>query len=222
MNSTNLKLLALLATVFLWSIRDAASQIQFQKRQIEFWPSYQEGSVIGRFVFANIGDYAVTIKKLETTCNCTTTRLARKTYQPGEIGEIVATVDFENGQGLMLRPVLVHTDDPMRQKISLSIKAQVPLLAEIKPMAVFWKRGEKPIPKSILVNFVPAAPIHLLEVQTKTSAVTTRIKTIEEGRKYEVLIVPTATDAKFQASLDLVTDFSFEERNKVRVYAFVP
>jgi len=222
MNITNLKFLAFIAVGSLWSIQGASGQLQFQKKQIEFWPSYQDGSVVGRFVFANVGDYAVTIKKLETTCNCTTTRLTQKTYQPGEVGEVLATLDFENNQGPMLRPVFVHTDDPLQQKITLSVKAQVPLLAEIKPMAAFWKRGEKAIPKSIRVKFVPAAPIHLLKVQSKTSAVTTQIKTIKEGREYEVLIVPASTDAKFKASLDLVTDFSFGERNKVRVYAFVP
>jgi len=223
MRFTNLKpFLAFLAAGSLWSIQNVAGQLQFQKRQIEFWPSYQEGSVAGRFVFANVGDYAITIKKLETTCNCTTARLTRKTYQPGELGEILATLDFENRQGTMVRPVFVHTDDPMRQKITLSIKAEVPLLAEIKPMAVFWKRGGKPTAKRVRVKFIPAAPVHLIEVRTKSAAVTTQIKVIKKGREYEVSIVPVATDVKFKASLDLVTDFTFEERNKVRIYAFIP
>jgi hypothetical protein len=221
-NAVNYLRNALLLISFITWTRVATGQLQFQKDQIEFWPSYQEGSVIGRFVFANAGDYPVSIKKLETTCNCTTTRLSQKTYQPGEVGEILATLDFENRQGPMIRPIFVHTDDPTKQKITLSMKAQIPLLASIKPMAVFWKRGDKPKPKKIRIKFVPDSPIHLLEVKTKSKAIAAAFKTINKGREYEVTITPASTEAKFKASLDLVTDFSFRERNTVRVYAVVP
>ncbi|MDP7254902.1 MAG: DUF1573 domain-containing protein [Planctomycetota bacterium] len=200
---------------------EALGQIHFQKRELEFWPSYQESSVMGRFIFANVGDYPVTVIRVETICDCTTTRLSKKVFEPGESGEIFATLAFEGRQGTMQRPVFIHTDDKSKKKIALLLKANIPLLARVKPLAIFWKRGEEPEPKTVNVRFVTDSPTRLLSVDKRGNSVTTRIREIKEGREYEVVVTPKSTSKKFRTHLTLVSDFPFEERKKVKVYAFV-
>ncbi|MDP6359271.1 MAG: DUF1573 domain-containing protein [Planctomycetota bacterium] len=213
---------SLLLVSFVQFLPNASGQLQFQRNELEFWPSYQESSVMGRFSFANVGDYPVTVTRVETVCNCTVTRMAKKMYEPGEGGEIFATLAFQGRQGTMQRPVFVHTDDRSKKKITLNLKAHIPLLAEVKPLAVFWRRGEQRTPKTMRIKFVTESPTRLIRVDKKSDAVSTKIKEIKKGREYEVVVTPSSTSKKFKSSLTLVTDFPFEERKKVKVYAMVP
>ena len=47
-------------------------------------------SVNAVFAFENIGDKAFTITEVKSSCGCTTAALGKKTYAPGESGEINA------------------------------------------------------------------------------------------------------------------------------------
>lgn len=63
------------------------------------------------FTFTNDSDEPVTIDSVKTSCGCTTAKLAKRTYSPGETGTIQATFDFGPRTGKQVKTITVKTDE---------------------------------------------------------------------------------------------------------------
>jgi len=77
-----------------------------------------------RFPFTNTTDHVVTISKLDPGSECLKVRALKKSYQPGESGEVV--VDFDPGNRLLdFSQTMVLTTDPGGIITYLTVKAYI-------------------------------------------------------------------------------------------------
>src|SRR6478736_5385400 len=140
-------LLALAA--LLGGVRAASAELQWYKPVQDFQATPDKPSVEARFAFKNAGPGPVTITSLKTTCGCTTARLDKRTYQPGEQGEVVAVYKFPFQHGALRKLVLVTTDDHPKDPISLDLRVFVHEPLEVKPALVYWRSGAPVEAKSV-------------------------------------------------------------------------
>src|SRR3954468_5493775 len=106
----------LAAVALLTAAGTACAGLDWTKPVQDFQATPDKPSVEARFAFKNTGATPVTITSLKTTCGCTTARLDKRTYQPGEQGEIVAVYKFPFQKGALRKLVLVTTDDRPKEQ----------------------------------------------------------------------------------------------------------
>ena len=74
--------------------------------------------------FVNAGDSQLKVSRVQPTCGCTTVKLQKTVFEPGEGEEI--TLNFSpKGSGQQTKYVKIHTTDPTSPVTNLTIKANV-------------------------------------------------------------------------------------------------
>lgn len=77
------------------------------------------------FPFKNTGARPVTIRRIHSSCSCTTARLRQRTYQPGEEGLIETVFTFGHRRGLHQQTIIVQTDDPEKPRQTLVLRIDI-------------------------------------------------------------------------------------------------
>ena len=65
----------------------ADAEIKFKEKEIDFGEIESGETIDIRYEFENIGDKPLIIKNVSASCGCTSTKLEKREYQPGEKGE---------------------------------------------------------------------------------------------------------------------------------------
>lgn len=166
-----------------------------------------------RFPFTNTGRGAVEIHTVRTSCGCTTTALAKRRYEPGERGEIVARFDAGERVGHQEKTVSVETSDAA-EPTELRLVTDIPELVRLRPGMVFWTRGEELRPKTIILEAPPApasvkSPARLAQVRVDSSNPDMRVecRAVTPGRRYELIVHPAQTDRFVVATLHVMCRF---------------
>lgn len=166
-----------------------------------------------RFPFVNAGRGAVEIHTVRTSCGCTTTALAKRRYEAGERGEIVARFEVGERVGHQEKTVSVETSDAA-EPTELRLVTDIPELVRLRPGFVFWTRGEELRPKTIILEAPPApanvkSPARLAEVRVDSSSADMRVecRPVTPGRRYELVVHPAQTDRFMVATLHVMCRF---------------
>lgn len=88
-----------------------------------------EGDIVKHtFKLKNTGSENVKIKKIETSCGCTTANGALKEYAPNESGQLEITVDTKGKKGIIVKTVtlMVENNDINPVQISLAMNLVPP------------------------------------------------------------------------------------------------
>ncbi|MDX2111168.1 MAG: DUF1573 domain-containing protein [Verrucomicrobiota bacterium] len=165
---------------------------------------------VALFKFTNTGDRPVTIHDVKTSCGCTTTKLDKLNYEPGESGEITATLDLGGRVGKQHKEVTVSTDDPAQQSISLKLIVEIPELIAFSSRGLVWSQGAPPTVQTIKVKVVHTEPIKIKEIKSNDAFFKIELHTIIEGREYEIDVTPTSTAERTPRSATIITDFPWE------------
>ena len=73
------------------------------------------------FPFQNTGERSIEIARIKTTCGCTTAKLDKMIYAPGETGVIKGTFSVGNRQGKQEKMIQVYTRDLSQPEIQLAL-----------------------------------------------------------------------------------------------------
>lgn len=169
---------------------------------------------IAAFPFANTGNAPVTITAITSSCGCTTAELVKKTYAPGEGGEIVAKFKIGGRQGLQTKTIQVKTDDSDKPTV-LTMKTLIPKLLDLQPAFFAWKRGVAPDAKTVVATIGAEEAVHITKVETDNPAVQVQLEESEPGKTYRVTLFPDSTDVPLTARITLSTDYP---RDKPRTF----
>jgi len=105
----------------------AASQIKFESTEVDFG-EIEAGKVVDlEFKFENSGDEILVIKNVAASCGCTTTKLEKKEYQPGEKGTIPVKFYSQGYNGKVLKTITISTNDKENVYTRLRISGKVNL-----------------------------------------------------------------------------------------------
>ena len=84
--------------------------IKFEKNIINLGIIDEGQAVQVNFVFENIGDEVLVIKKINTSCGCIRKRLGKREYDPGEKGKIEIIFNSQEKLGRINEPIIIFTN----------------------------------------------------------------------------------------------------------------
>jgi hypothetical protein len=105
----------------------ASAVVKFEATELDFG-EIEAGKVADlEFKFENTGDETLIIKNIAASCGCTTTKLDKKEYQPGEKGSIPVKFYSQGYNGKVLKTITVSTNDKDNVYTRLRITGKVNL-----------------------------------------------------------------------------------------------
>ena len=197
----------------------ASAELTWAQKTVELTGDARSPVLEAHFHFTNTGGSPVEIRNVESSCGCTTTALEKRTYQPGENGEIVARYTVGAHTGLQRKTLLVLTDDGL-PPTTLTLVAHIQEILRVTPTTVTWSHHEATAPKRISLELVQEAPIDETSVESSVPGVTAKLIPLTKGRKYSLIVTPEQTDSFLLAKLTIHCRFGPEEKTFV-AYATV-
>ena len=117
--------LALILCLGSFASGEKGPKIKFIEETIDFG-KIKQGEVLNHvFVFQNVGEETLKIKKVQSSCGCTAALITKKEVAPGERGEVKVTFNSRGFRGKLKKYIYVDTNDPTRSTIRLSVSANI-------------------------------------------------------------------------------------------------
>lgn len=195
------------------------AELKWEKTIQQFQRTPDDKVIEPHYSFRNTGTVPVTIKTLRSSCGCTTAKLEKKTYAPGEQGEIVLRFVFGDRKGPYRKTVTVTTDEKDVQPVVLDLRVNIQEPLTIAPALVFWKTGEAPTPKTVQITATPDQKVHIKGVTSSNPHLTAKLETTAPGENYTVSIQPADTAQKETAEIQVQTDFPADAPHTYTIYA---
>ena len=198
--------LAFLATLLLLTGRGLA-ELKWDRPVQQFQRTPADGEIGVHFTFRNAGAAPVTIKTLRPSCGCTTAHLEKKTFTPGEAGEVVARFVFGDRKGPHRKTIEVRMDDAAAEPVLLDLRVNIHDPLTIAPALVFWKRGEPGEAKTVQLTADAAQHVRIKSVASSNPRLPAKLEIIKIGEQYVVSVTPADTAQKESAEISVLTDF---------------
>ncbi|MDI1248806.1 MAG: DUF1573 domain-containing protein [Lacunisphaera sp.] len=178
--------------------------------------------VVAVFSFKNTGTYPVTIREIQSSCECTVAELAKRTYAPGEGDAIKMIFTIGDRMGPQDRLMTTITDDPTAPLVNLTLRVDIPDLLHYSARMLYWQvhgaLGEKPIEISAAgENRITTIAVKEIVPQQAVA----RVETMQTGEKYRLLIQPNALDQPRTIALTFVAHFADGTQHSFMIYALV-
>lgn len=152
------------------------------------------------FSFKNSGAKPVTIRAVQTNCDCLAAGTDKLTYAPGEAGIITARFTVGDRYGLYDRAITVLADDSPEPK-RLSVRIDVPEPATTSPTILVWPLGGAADEKIVELRTASGVRIDYTEAFPSNPDFRVRIEIIEVGRHYRLHVAPQRTGAQANAAI---------------------
>lgn len=180
--------------------------LEWEKPIQTFERSPEDKRVEAVYRFRNTGSATVNIKSVRSSCGCTAANLDRKTYAPGEAGEVTARFVFGSRTGGQRKTISITTDEPGAGPTVLELRVQIAQALEVRPALVFWRTGETPAPKAVQL-VAGGRPVKVRSVLSSSPRISARLETVEPGASYTVIVQPADTAGRESAEVTVQTDF---------------
>lgn len=167
----------------------AQAQLEWDATEIHHIATDEELAYNASFSFVNAGTTAIEVTETRTSCGCTVAKLTKKTYQPGERGEITATFTYGDRTGGQKKTIHVRTSHPDQANVALTLHVDVPEAVKIEGGWVWWRgKAERHNPKTIRIEVLQDEPIEVELQETRYFDVV--LDASEDGRQMEIQVVP--------------------------------
>ena len=176
----------------------ARAELKWEQTAVELHPARGDKQAIGHFKYQNTGSAPVHFKSVHASCGCTAAQSQKDQVAPGEKGEITATFNIGDRTGTQIKTVTVETDEAANQKTVLTLKAVIPQELEINPTFVYWKKDDKPDPKTITVRAGKDFSVKNIKVTSSSPDFQTKVDKTSDGA-FKVEVKPNDT-SKVKAS----------------------
>lgn len=190
-----------------------AADLAFERETVSLTPKPGSEREIVTFPFRNAGTQAFTITQIDTTCGCTTVDLEKRTYQPGEKGEVTVIFDLNGLAGLQEKTIQVYYD--RGAMIMLNIKAMLAEAPVVAPTFLTWKVGAAPDEQVAVVTMPAGVTERVISVTTSSPDVSATL--YPRDLDYAVAVKPASTAGATNVMITIRTDLG----RTVRVFASV-
>jgi hypothetical protein len=165
------------------------AQLTWETRVVQLAATPKDDFVEGVFRFKNTGDHPVSILKTVTTCGCTSAKVEKRAYAPGESGALVQRYRIGWNRGLHNASIRVVTDDSPSPTI-LGMRVMIEKIAEAVPEVLWWKVGDSPSPQEVTIKIVRSTPLELVSAKASNSDWAAKLETVTPGWEYRLRVVP--------------------------------
>ena len=197
----------------------AHADLKWDKPVQEFKRVPDDKEIEAHYIFHNTGATPVTIKSIHSSCGCTTAKLDKKTFAPGEQGDVVLHFNFGDRKGNYLKGVTITTDDKNAEPITLKLYVEIHDPLTVTPALVFWRKDEAPSPKTVQLTAEAAQHVKIKSVASSNPNFTATLQTGQAGLEYTIAITPTSTAQKGSADITVQTDFPADAPHVYTIFA---
>jgi hypothetical protein len=215
-------------SILLWAVLSAslyASELTFPESTKEVNVAVDATVLDVDFPFTNKTDKPVVISKVQASCSCMNVGVkgGKQRYEPGEAGVIRATFDMKNQTGEVerLTHVWLQGDPEEKPSIKLTVNFHIPELVKPDPRTLRWEVGESPSPKTIRLTMSGGQPIRVTNVIAPPNNFKHELKTITEGKEYELIVTPGGTTSPAIGVYRVETDCKVESQRLKQVFAAI-
>jgi len=202
-----------------------AAGLDFTETRKELHAPPEAKVVTMDFDFTNRTDKPVTIRKYDAACSCVSVKIqgGKLRYEPGESGVVRTEFDMGNFVGAVDKSVLMWLDDDTEAKPStiLNVHVVIPNIVSLEPKTLKWEVNGKPNPQTIRINMTHTKPIKIVSISCTSKAYSHDLKTIEEGKSYELVVTPLDVTTPGLAIYRLTTDCQIDKFKVQQAFAQV-
>ncbi len=184
-----------------------AQQLQWESEDLQFSPTPMDTTVVGHFKFKSSGTADAQIASVNSSCSCTKITLEKRSFAPGEFGEITATFTIGVRTGFQEKVILVESNDTARPRTVLKMKVTIPVVVQLRPTFLFWSPSEPLVPKEIGVKVMNGFPVKTITVESSNPGVSAVVETVKLGKEYRIIATPSVTDQAMMATFSIKTDY---------------
>jgi hypothetical protein len=197
--------------LLLMPLAPAASQgprAVFSQTIVDFGTAVQGATIVHEFILQNEGAAALRIRGLQATAPLLPDRIPAQ-IAPGSRVVLRLRLDTTALSGHFEGVVLVSLDDPALAEARLTVVGRVVPPIEVAPAPAFFvaaQRGERKEVALEIVSHEPE-PLAIEAVEHLSQRFTTRLDTVEAGRRYRLTVVldPASPAGKNQDVLRIRT-----------------
>ena len=175
----------------------SAGTLKFDEMANEIQVSADAKTVTADFSFKNEGPDEVIVERFKAECTCITPSIkdGKLVYKPGESGVISTVYDTARIPATMSKSISVWLkgDPDDKPSVILTTRVIVPVLVEVEPQSLIWEVGSNPEPKTVTLTMKHSGPIKVTSITRADPRFKHELKTIEEGKKYQITVTPGTT-----------------------------
>jgi len=217
-----MKRLSLLALAGAAASAPAYGELSFETKVIEDVIPHDAKAYPFAFAFENKGEHAVEITEIKTSCGCTTAKLPKKTYAPGEKGTIKGSFSVGSRQGKQHKTVRVLTDDIAQPEIQLALRLEIPKLVSMKPGLLLWRVGSEPEAKTLTVEPNGDLGVKVLSVECESEDFAVEPVDQKNGESdYQVVVAPVTTESTGRGLIKVRIGLGEAEPKTVYAHALI-
>ena len=206
--------------------QSAAAHIEFDNTIFDFG-KVKSGEVVKHgFIFTNTGTATLEILDVKPGCGCTTAGTWDKTVEPGKTGVIPLQFNSTGFGGSVSKTATVTCNDPVKHGLLLQLSGTVWKPIDVMPqLAMFNVSSEMLSNETRVVRITnnEQTPLLLSDLDTGNAAFQAELKTLEEGKVYEVRVtaVPPFTNNTVISTVTVKTSSSEVPVLRITAYALV-
>lgn len=142
------------------------------------------------FILRNEGDASLEISAVRPTCGCTVAQLSANSVPPGTEITLNARLDLRGRSGTQHKLIRVESNDPTQPTYTLTMTGTAVTEVAITPSQLFLGRLQAHSLVTGAVEIVSQldVPLRLTGVETDSGCLAADIETVEEGRRYRLLV----------------------------------
>jgi Protein of unknown function (DUF1573) len=202
-----------------------AAGLEFDQLEKLVTAAAEATSVTADFNFTNKGTKAVTISKSDPGCSCLKVQISdgKLKYEPGESGVVRTTFDMGNFSGDVDKVIALWLDDAPDNMptMKLTVHVHIPVLVGIEPKTLKWSTDEKIGPKSIHIVMAEGRTIHITNITSSSNSFSQELKTIEDGKRYDLVMTPLDISTPGMAVIRIETDCPITKHRVQQAFAIV-
>ena len=177
----------------------------------------EDKSVTAHYAFKNTGSQPIVIKRVVTSCGCTSAKLEKKEYAPGESGDIEVKFVLGSRKGAQRKIISVTSADKEQWNLDLRCWIHEPLT--VAPALVYWRSGAEPQGKVVKLTSAPGQPINVKSVKSSSPKFKTSLAEVKAGQEYALTVTPADTAETSAAEVTIETDTPPSAPRSYKVFA---
>ena len=179
-----------------------ASALEWKTQHLSLKTAPLQKTTEADFEFTNPSAKPVTIKGVDTSCDCLDAAASAPVIAPGATGRIHAKFTVGDRFGIYRRTIIVSTDEGT-PPVALTVELDVPEAATLSPRSVEWKVGAPATEQTVEIAVTEGVTLDIATVQATSDAFTSRLETVEAGHRYRLHLAPKSTKEATNAAFRL-------------------
>ncbi len=212
----------------LWSVAAmAAPTIMSPDPVYDFGELDNSNKVSRDFIVKNVGDDALVISDVKTTCGCTVAELEKNTLAPGEETTIAAVFNLKGKQGIQSKKITVMSNDPETPNYILEIKGNSVATISLEPTLLNLGRIVDNDAHSQLVTVRSTKEGHTFKIEKivvpEDAQFTAEVEEVEPGKEYRITATtqPGLVAGMLNGRITVMTDDPSRKMLSISVYGHV-